>query len=315
MRFTLRQIEYFVATAESGSITLASERINISQPSISTAISQLEAELGAQLFLRRHAQGLSLTPVGRQLLAEAKQLLDQAQGLYQIASEATQTVRGNLSLGCLVTLAPMVLPELVYGFVAHYPGVRVLPEVADQEVLLNKLERAELDVALGYDLQVPSGFEFTPLAELPPYALVSLTDPLAGHLAVTLEELAEKELILLDLPLSRDYFMGLFARAGLTPKISVRLQHPDVIRTMVANRFGYTIANVRPRSSVTLDGRTAVQLRIAGDQLPMRLGLLQVAQREPTRLVTAFLHHCTSMISNSYIPGMEPPSMAPRRVS
>ena len=73
MRYTLRQIEYFVATAEAGSITLAAERIHVSPPSISAAISQLEAELGAQLFLRRHAQGLSLTRVfcsGEALTAE-----------------------------------------------------------------------------------------------------------------------------------------------------------------------------------------------------------------------------------------------------
>ena len=53
MRYTLRQIEYFIATAETGSITLASERVNISQPSISTAIAHLEEELGTQLFIRR----------------------------------------------------------------------------------------------------------------------------------------------------------------------------------------------------------------------------------------------------------------------
>ena len=58
MRYTLRQIEYFIATAETGSITLASERVNISQPSISTAIAHLEEELGTQLFVRRHAQGM-----------------------------------------------------------------------------------------------------------------------------------------------------------------------------------------------------------------------------------------------------------------
>lgn len=314
MRFTLRQIEYFIATAECGSITLASERINISQPSISTAISQLETELGAQLFLRRHAQGLSLTPIGREMLVEAKKLVDQAQGLYLRVSEATGTVQGNLSLGCLVTFAPMVLPQVAHSFAADYPMARVQPEVADHEVLLSKIERAELDIALTYDLQVPDGFEFTPLAELPPYAMVAQTDPLAEQSAVTLEELAEQNFILLDLPLSRDYFMLLFARAGLTPKITGRLRHQDVIRTMVANNFGYTIANIRPRASAALDGRPVHKLRIAGEQMPMRLGLLRVAGHEPTRLVSTFMEHCASMISNSYIPGMEPPIMVPKRV-
>ncbi|PRX08547.1 UNVERIFIED_ORG: DNA-binding transcriptional LysR family regulator [Martelella mediterranea] len=314
MRFSLRQIEYFIATAECGSITLASERINISQPSISTAISQLEAELGAQLFLRRHAQGLSLTPVGREMLVEAKKLLDNAQRLYLTVSEAMGTVQGNLSLGCLVTFAPMVLPQVSRSFMANYPNSRILPEVTDHETLLRKIERAELDVALTYDLQVPDAFTFTPLAELPPYAMVALTDPLAGQSAVLLEELAERNLILLDLPLSRDYFLGLFAQVGLVPKIAGRLHHQDVIRSMVANRMGYTIANIRPRSSDALDGSPVHKLRIAGDQLPMRLGLLRSASHEPTRLVSAFVDHCTDMISNNYIPGMEPPFMASRRV-
>lgn len=315
MRFTLRQIEYFIATAECGSITLASERINISQPSISTAISQLETELGAQLFLRRHAQGLALTPAGRQLLVEAKQLIDQAHRLYHTASEAIDVVQGTLSLGCLVTFAPMVLPEVAQGFHADYPGVRVIPEVADQERLLTMLDRAELDVALSYDLEVPEGFEFFPLVELPPYAMVAATHPLAERSAVTFEDLADQDLILLDLPLSRDYFMGLFARAEVTPKIVARLQQPDVIRTMVANRYGYTIANVRPRTSVALDGRHVVKLRIAGTPRPMKLGLLRVARQEPTRLTTAFMEYCQTLISEAYVPGMEPPIMVPKRIS
>lgn len=315
MRFTLRQIEYFVATAEAGSITLAAERICISPPSISTAISQLETELGAQLFLRRHAQGVSLTRVGRELLVEAKQLLDQAHRLYRTASEAAETLGGALSLGCLVTFAPMVLPEVAHCFASDFPNVRIHPDVGDHEQLLAKLERAELDIALSYDLHLPAEFEFIPLAELPPYALVGQSHPLAVQQAVTLEELAAHDFILLDLPLSRDYFMALFARVGLTPRVSARLPHQDVIRTMVANGYGYTIANIRPKSAIALDGRPVVKLRIAGAQKPMRIGLLRIAQQAPTRLVGSFMDLCATLISNSYIPGMEAPITAPRRVS
>jgi DNA-binding transcriptional LysR family regulator len=311
MRFTFRQIEYFIAAAESGSIKLASERINISQPSISTAISHLESELGAQLFLRRHAQGLSLTPVGRQLLAEAKLLLDQANRLYQTASEASETVRGTLALGCLVTLAPMILPEVSQSFAAHYPGAQVLPEVADQEALLNRLASAELDVALGYDLMVPDEFDFEPLAELPPYAIVAQSHPLAARTATTLEELSRYGLILLDLPLSSDYFLGLFAREGLSPRIAARIPDSDVIRTMAANDFGYAIANVRPRSTRAMDGRDVSLLRIEGNPQPMRIGLLRVARQQPTRLVSTFCDHCRTLISDRNVPGMEAPLSAP----
>ena len=139
------------------------------------------------------------------------------------------------------------------------------------------------------------------------------TDPLAGQAAVTLAELAEQELILLDLPLSRDYFMGLFAREGLTPRIAARLQQFDVLRTMVANRFGYSIANARPRNSVAMDGRDVVAVRIAGAPQGMTMGLLRVARQRPTRLVTTFVDYCRDLISDSYVPGMVAPSDAPRR--
>jgi DNA-binding transcriptional LysR family regulator len=160
MRYTLRQIEYFIATAETGSITLASERVNISQPSISTAIAHLEEELGTQLFVRRHAQGLSLTSAGRLLLVEAKRLVEQAEYIYSVASEVGERVRGQLSLGCFITLAPMVMPELSHSFTSSYPETRIIQTVADHEQLLQRLLNAELDVAIAYDLLIPDECEF-----------------------------------------------------------------------------------------------------------------------------------------------------------
>jgi DNA-binding transcriptional LysR family regulator len=313
LRFTLRQLEYFIATAEAGSITLASERIRVSQPSISTAISQLEIELNTQLFLRRHAQGLSLTPAGQKLLVQAKAVIEQVQSLYTAASEATDQVRGTLSLGCLLPFAPMILPEVSHSFQAAYPGVQVRPTVADHSVLLAKLERAELDVALSYDLLVPEDFEFTPLAELPPYVQVAETDPLAARAAVTLAELAAQDFILLDLPLSRDYFLGLFAAAGVTPNIVAQIQHQEVIRTMVGNRYGFTLANVRPKNKAALDGRRLVSLRLAGEHRPMRIGLIRVNQQVATRMVRSFENHCRHLISDSYVPGMDAPMLNLRR--
>ena len=80
---------------------------------------------------------------------------------------------------------------------------------------------------------------------------------LRTHSAVTSQELAELPLILLDLPLSAEYFLALFMKEGLQPNIAFRFSHPDIIRTMVANGYGYTLANVTPRSDTALDGRTS----------------------------------------------------------
>jgi DNA-binding transcriptional LysR family regulator len=155
LRYTLRQLEYFIAAGETGSITLASERVHISQPSISMAISHLEQVLGVQLFIRHHAQGLSLTPAGRKLLFEAKKIIAQAENLLTCASEAHGQIRGILSFGCMVTLAPMLAPELAHTFTATYPATQARHVAGSQKELLEELRRAEVDVALTFDLQTP----------------------------------------------------------------------------------------------------------------------------------------------------------------
>jgi len=309
MRYTLRQLEYFIAAGETGSITLASERINISQPSISTAISHLEQELGVQLFVRHHAQGLSLTPAGRRLLGEAKHLIEQAETLYTVASEATDQVRGQLAVGCMVTLAPMIMPELSHGFMSAFPATRIRHFEANQEWLLDGLRRAEIDIALTYDLQIPEGIDFTPLASLPPHVVVSEAHPFARLSAVSFQDLAEEPLILLDLPISREYFLALFLKEGMQPKIHSRSAYQEVVRTMVANGYGYTLANVRPRSDLALDGRRVVRVRLAGEHRPMVIGMATLGQLKKSRLLDAFESHCRAFVSDSYIPGMVAPAI------
>ncbi len=313
MRFTLRQLEYFIAAGETGSITQASERINISQPSISTAISQLEQELDVQLFVRHHAQGLSLTPVGRIMLMEAKRLIEQAESLYAVASEASDEVRGQLNVGCLTTLAPMILPELALSFKSGFPKASIRPQADHRETLLAGLHKAIIDVAISYDLQIPADIEFAPLVDLPVHALVGESHPLARHSAVTLEELASLPLILLDLPLVAEYFLAIFMKEGLQHNISFRISHPDVIRTMVANGYGYTLANVTPRSDLALDGRKVVRVRLSGEHRPMTIGLATLRHVKKSRLLTAFAAHARSFISDAYIPGMVAPAMGQKR--
>lgn len=312
MRFTLRQLEYFIAAGETGSVTLASERIHISPPSISTAISHLEKELNAQLFVRHHAQGLSLTPAGRTLLAEAKRVVAQAEGLYTVASQTSMAVRGALSVGCMVTLAPMLMPELVHSFTAAFPAVQVSHVEGHQEDLLNRLRRCETDIALIYDLQLSEYIDFHPLVSLPPHVVVSATHRFARHPAITLAELVEEPLVLLDLPLSREYFLALFKAEGLSPRIVARSAHQEVVRTMVANGHSYALFNARPRSDQALDGRRLSSIWIAGEHQPLTIGVATLRELARSRLVDAFHTHCRANISRSYIPGMIAPVVTER---
>jgi DNA-binding transcriptional LysR family regulator len=113
--------------------------------------------------------------------------------------------------------------------------------------------------------------------------------------------------------LSTEYFLALFMKEGLQPNIAYRISHPDVIRTMVANGYGYTLANVTPRSGYALDGRKVLRIRLSGDHRPMTIGLLTLRQMRDYRLRGAFLAHARSFISEHYIPGMVAPGMALKR--
>ena len=305
LRFTLRQLEYFVAVGEHGSIAQAAERLNISSPSISTAISQLEAEFGLQLSIRRHAHGLALTQGGARFLDHARDLLERAGGLNDLANDITGTVRGPLNVGCLVTFAQIVLPKLRRGFVDRYPEVEFRQYERDQAELFDALRSARLDVALTYDLNIPADLEFLPLMSLPPFALLPEGHALAGRPSVTPEDLAQYPMVLLDLPMSAEYFLSFFAAEGLAPQIAERTRDIAVMRSLVANGFGYSLANIRPISDLAPDGRRLVLVPLAGPVRALRLGLLTTEAAAATRTVAAFIDHARAEITAARAPGLQ----------
>lgn len=304
LRFTLRQLEYFVAVGEAGSIALASEKVNVSSPSISAALSQLEQEFGLPFFVRKHAHGLSLTQAGRQFMAQAKAVLREAEGLKRLAGDISGTVQGALSVGCLLTFAQRVVPGLRRGFEAQNPQVQITQVELDQSDLINRLRLAEIDVALTYDLDIPTDLRFVPLAELPPFAFLAEDHPLAERDSVTAHDLAEHPMVLLDLPLSVNYFLSVFEAAGLKPNITERTRDMAVMRSLVANGFGYSIANFRPLSPVAPDGRALRYVPLTGEVRNLRLGLLTSDGAENVLTIKAFIAHCQAMITDEGVPGM-----------
>ncbi len=297
MRYTLRQLEYFVAAGEEQSITAAAERVHGSQPTVSAAVARLERALGVRLFVRRHAQGVSLTPAGRRFLVEARALLRQAAELERFSSELGDVVGGPVDLGCLVTLAPMVAPRLCRAFEAAHPAASVQLVEGGQDELLDGLRGGRLSLALTYDLQLGDDITFERLVTLPPLALLAGDHRWASAASVTLAQLAPEPLVLLDLPLSREYFLSMFLAAGLEPTVSHRSSHPEVIRAMVANGYGYSLLNARPHIDRALDGRPFVVVPIAGRVPAMELGLAAPAGSAETRTVQAFRGHCRDQLA------------------
>ncbi|MFT6457758.1 MAG: DNA-binding transcriptional LysR family regulator [Pseudophaeobacter arcticus] len=297
IRYTLRQIEYFVAVGETGSITAASHLLNVSSPSISASVSQLEEELGVMLFVRHHAQGLTPTPAGHAMLDHAKGVLQQAAGLTDLAASLSGSIRGPLSIGCLSTFAQVVLPGLRRSFTDQYSEVRISQIEANQSELFILLRQAKIDVALTYDLDLPRDLSFHPMLSLPPLVALSETHPLADQQSIAIEELADYPMVLLDLPYSADYFLSFFTRAGLRVNIAERTQDMAVMRGLVANGFGYSIVNIRPVNDLAPDGKPMRFLPLSGDHRPMKMGLLSIASSTRIQLHDAFLTHANDWIS------------------
>jgi DNA-binding transcriptional LysR family regulator len=307
MRFTFRQLEYFIAAGETGSIALASERLSISPSSISTAISSLEQELSTQLFLRIHAQGLSLTSVGRLMLKKAKGVIEEAELLRGVIAEAGEQLHGRLAVGYLKLLAPMIMPEVSGLLRREFPDVQVGHIECEHQYLMESLQRHRLDMALTYDLNMPEGVIFTPLANLPIHALVGEAHPMSKRSQVDLCELYEQPFVLLDIPEIRDYQLSLFGSVGFTPNVRMRSACVNVVRSVVADGNAYTLANERPRNNRTMDGRQLVRLELRGGLRSLRAGIARPAKQPGSPLVDAVAARCSELISDSYIPGMEAP--------
>ncbi|MEM7069485.1 MAG: LysR family transcriptional regulator [Pseudomonadota bacterium] len=304
-RFTLRQLEYFIAAGECGSIASASERLNVSSPSISASISQLEAEFGLSLFVRKRAHGLALTPAGVKLLEQSRNVISATTDLTSLAGAISGNIQGPLKLGCLVTFAQIIVPKLRREFEGCNPEVYIRQYEMNQSEIFSALRRAEIDLALTYDLDIPTDLDYVSLLELPPFALVSPEHELADRTELSIGDLVDYPMILLDLPFSGEYFLSFFSAIDVKPKIAERTKDMAVMRSLVANGYGYSFANVRPLNDQSPDGQKLVFIPLVGDVRPMNMGLLMARGATSSITIRTFIEHCQSMITGRLLPSLQ----------
>ena len=109
---TLRQLEYFVAVVDAGSVTSASKKVNVTQATVSMAIAQLESHLGTDLLIRQQSRGVVPTRAGRELSARARHVVAMTTEIEQVAATGTSEISGVLEIGCVSSLSPQVVPPI-----------------------------------------------------------------------------------------------------------------------------------------------------------------------------------------------------------
>lgn len=268
MNLTLVQLRYLVTVARHGSVTAAARTLNVSQPSISVAIDNVEKGFGQKLFVRQRGSGISLTSFGRAAVAKAKQVLAGADELAGLGSRQA-AVAGELVLGCFEDLAPYFAPALIRSFSQRCPAVEIVVRDETFETLGRRIRDSAVDVGLTYDLGLPSHFARILLHELRPHALLPAGHPLADRPAVGLADMAAYPLITTDQPQSWQHMLDLFLSRGLSPVADITTSSFELQRSMVANGFGVAVSYTRPHGDRSYDGLPLV-CKPLSDPLPMQ---------------------------------------------
>jgi len=247
LEISLRQLQYFEAAAQHGNLKTAAATLCVSASSLSLGVAHLEKITGRQLFHRRHARGIVLTDDGKELLLEARNILQQVYDLQRPSFARPHDIVANINLGCLFSLSPFILPTLIKEFGKNYPSVEVHIFESHGEELPAGLHSGMYDLIISYDTDMPNALNIMPIKALPARALLSASHPLASKSAVMLKQLADEPFIFVGYAHTRDYFVSVFSECGVPqPTVYQRVQSYELVRNLVGQGLGYSIVNICP---------------------------------------------------------------------
>jgi len=275
---TLTQLTYFAECAKTLNMTAASQELHVAQSAVSTAITHLERSLGTALFIRQHSKGLILTRAGETLLRDSHRLFGSLTDTIESIRAEQNDIRGSITVACFNTLAPFLLPQLLGRLQQLHPELRVSTIEGDHDESIAALRGGRAEIAINYVLTEDEGIERQIVGEFLPHVLVHAEHPLAHRESVALEELAEDPFVLLDLPSSRDYFLGILRRAGVSPEVKYRSSSYETVRSLVATGLGYSLLNQRPQTEFTYAGAETVTISISDPVPSLEIAVSSLAQ-------------------------------------
>ncbi|AWM33770.1 hydrogen peroxide-inducible genes activator [Hymenobacter nivis] len=184
----LQQLTYLVALDTHRSFGLAAEKSFVTQPALSVQVQKLEDELGVLLF-DRNKKGAEPTAVGVKVIAQARQVLREAQQLRELVQVEKGEMVGELRLGVIPTLAPYLVPRFLVGLTTAYPQLQVRVEELRSEEIMVQLKDHRLDVGLLVTPLDDRQLRELPVLEEPFLAYVSASHPLAGKARIEAADL------------------------------------------------------------------------------------------------------------------------------
>lgn len=238
----LKQIRAFSQVVRSGSITLAAQKLFLSQPSITLQIQALERELNTTLFERR-GPTMRLTPDGEALYALAEPLVQGIDNLQSnFVAQHGRLESGDLNIGAGESTILYILPEAVSRFTKAYPGIHLrLYNVTGRDGL-KMLKLDEIDFAVGSLLDIPDDITYQPIVTFDPALITPIGHPLALKKDLTLEDISQYGLILPPRHLSTwGMVKYVFQQHNLSFKVTLEAGGWEVIKKYVELGLGISI--------------------------------------------------------------------------
>lgn len=194
---TILQLRYVVALDTHRHFGRAARHCHVTQPTLSMQIRKLEQQLGVDLF-DRNRQPVEPTDIGRQVIAQARVVLREAERLGALVQEVEGEIAGELRVGVIPTLAPYLLPRFLSDLVRRHPRLALRVEELQTEQILERLRRDDLDAALLATSSGIAGLVERPLFEEPFVAYIGEGHRLSDRTRLAPEDLRLDDLWLLN---------------------------------------------------------------------------------------------------------------------
>jgi LysR family hydrogen peroxide-inducible transcriptional activator len=192
----LRDLKYVIAVAESRHFGKAAEQCFVSQPTLSGQIKRLEDALEVAIFERTN-RSVEITPVGEQIVAHARLMLEQADAIEQLARAHQDPLAGPLRLGVIPTLAPYLMPLILAPLKKKLPQMQIVLSEELTDTLLDRLQNHEIDAALLATAVEEPAFESLPLFDEPFWVAYSCDHAFYEKERIRLRDLKGEHLLLL----------------------------------------------------------------------------------------------------------------------
>ena len=238
---TLTELKYIVAVAAERHFGRAAERCHVSQPSLSAAVKNLEDELGALIFERGKGEVL-VTPVGEEIVAQARRALDEADRVRAVAKQGRDPLEGPLRLGVIHTVAPYLLPDLIGALRRIAPH---MPLDIEENLTANldaMLKGGVIDAAIVALPYGGAGIDITPLYSETFRVIVPAKHPWARRKSIDPGELGAENLLLLNMGhCFRDQVLDACSEFARPPSAGKQGNSLETIRNMVMSGMGISV--------------------------------------------------------------------------